>query len=88
MSLTRRAFLSVPASVALCARQTAPDELDKLLRELEATRAQYYNVPREDGQFLNLLVKVSRSKRILEIGSANGYSGSGFHWGSRKRTGI
>lgn len=48
--------------------------VEKLLAELEARRAQYYNVPREDGRFLNLLVKASGAKRALEVGTANGYS--------------
>lgn len=79
MSLSRRAFMAVPASgvlagLASAAPQAAPDELEKLLKELEATRAQYYNVPREDGEFIRLLVKSSRSKRVLEIGTANGVS--------------
>lgn len=49
-------------------------ELEKLLADLEAKRAQYYNVPREDARFLNLLLKATRSKRVLEVGTANGYS--------------
>jgi predicted O-methyltransferase YrrM len=48
--------------------------LEKLLHELEATQARFYNVPRPDGEFLHLLVKVARAKRVLEIGTANGYS--------------
>ena len=52
MSLTRRTFLAVPATGMLAtpvlgASQAVPDELEKLLKELEATQAQYYNVPRE-----------------------------------------
>lgn len=49
-------------------------ELQQLLRELEASQARFYNVPRADGEFLHLLVKVTRAKRVLEIGTANGYS--------------
>jgi predicted O-methyltransferase YrrM len=49
-------------------------ELEKLLKELEATQARYYNVPRADGEFLHVLVKMARAKRVLEIGTANGYS--------------
>ncbi len=49
--------------------------IDKLMAQLESTRAQYYNVPREDGRFLNLLVKATGAKRVLEVGTANGYSG-------------
>ena len=61
-------------SAAAKAISTLPDELARLLNELEATQARYYNVPRADGEFLQLLVKVARAKRVLEIGTANGYS--------------
>jgi len=48
--------------------------LEKLLAELEGTQARFYNVPRADGEFFNLLVKATRARRVLEIGTANGYS--------------
>lgn len=48
--------------------------IEPLLRELEATRHQFANVPREDGRFLNLLVKATGAKRVLEVGTSNGYS--------------
>jgi len=48
--------------------------LEKLLPELEAKRGQYYNVPREDGRYLHLMVKATGAKRALEVGTANGYS--------------
>ncbi|MEW6156841.1 MAG: O-methyltransferase [Verrucomicrobiota bacterium] len=49
-------------------------ELQKLLEELESSQAQFYNVPRKDGEFLSLLTKIARARQILEIGTANGYS--------------
>ena len=52
-------------SAAAKAISTLPDELARLLNELEATQARYYNVPRADGEFLQLLVKVARAKRVL-----------------------
>ncbi len=48
--------------------------LEKLLAELESTRGRYANVPRKDGEFLNLLVKAMQAKNVLEIGTSNGYS--------------
>lgn len=48
--------------------------LEKLLAELEAKRGTYTNVPRKDGEFLNLLVKLVGAKNALEIGTSNGYS--------------
>jgi predicted O-methyltransferase YrrM len=52
-----------------------PADLEQLLGELEKTQARYHNVPRKDGEFLHLLVKAAGAKRVLEIGTANGYSG-------------
>lgn len=53
---------------------SAPEALDKLLRELESRGRQMLSVPRQDGQFLNLLVSASRSRNVLEIGTSHGYS--------------
>ena len=60
-------------------------ELEKLLAELEAFGAKndrrydeysrrMMNIPRETGQFLQVLVMAARARRILEIGTSNGYS--------------
>lgn len=49
--------------------------LKRLLAELEKTAGIYWNISRETGQFLNLLVKELHYKKILEIGTSNGYSG-------------
>jgi caffeoyl-CoA O-methyltransferase len=46
---------------------------DRVLADLEANRGM--SVPRADGQFLNLLVHVTRAQRVLEIGTFRGYSG-------------
>ncbi len=51
-----------------------PEALEGLLRELETTGSRFYNVPRADGEFLHLLVKMIGARRVLEIGTANGYS--------------
>ncbi len=48
--------------------------IEPLLKELEAVRGRFSNVPRSDGQFLNLLVKTAQAKRVLEVGTSNGYS--------------
>ncbi len=48
--------------------------IEPLLQEMEAMRGRFANVPRTDGQFLNLLVKVAQAKRVLEVGTSNGYS--------------
>ncbi len=46
-----------------------------LLKALEQTSGLYWNIPRETGQFLNLLIKECKYKTVLEIGTSNGYSG-------------
>jgi caffeoyl-CoA O-methyltransferase len=83
MKIKRRTFLgtaplltaafSLPLEASEESKKVAP-EVEKVLQELEATQAHFYNVPRKDGEFLNLLTKLTRAKRILEIGTANGYS--------------
>jgi predicted O-methyltransferase YrrM len=55
--------------------QPAPKEtLDKLMAEMEGKGRQFLSVPRKDGQFLNLLVKATRAKHVLEVGTSHGYS--------------
>lgn len=48
--------------------------IEPLLRELETLRFMYSNVPRTDGQFLNILIKAAQAKHVLEVGTSNGYS--------------
>lgn len=44
------------------------------LLELEKTASKYWNITREVGQFLNLLIKDRKYKKVLEIGTSTGYS--------------
>jgi predicted O-methyltransferase YrrM len=44
------------------------------LRELEATSKEFWNIPSEAGNFLNILIKSSNYKNIVEVGTSNGYS--------------
>lgn len=49
----------------------------KLLKELEIFGQKhdgYYNIPPETGEFFYMLVKISKAKNILEVGTSNGYS--------------
>ncbi|MBI4657633.1 MAG: O-methyltransferase [Verrucomicrobia bacterium] len=46
----------------------------ELLAEMETKGGNFLNVPRKDGQFLNLLVKATRARRVLELGTSHGYS--------------
>ena len=54
----------------------SPD-LEKLLLEMEeysATHHGVYAIPRDEGIFLNTLVRMHRPARILELGTSSGYS--------------
>lgn len=53
------------------------NSLKRLLYELEVfgrTHNGYYNIPPDTGQFFNILVRASKAKSILEVGTSNGYS--------------
>lgn len=51
------------------------DEIEQVLSSLESTREEFWNLDRKSANFLNLLIKTNSSKRVLEIGTSNGYSG-------------
>lgn len=48
--------------------------LEALLKEMETRQRQFLSVPRKDGQFLSLLIKATRAKNVLEVGTSHGYS--------------
>ena len=65
--------------------QTATDLIDNVLLELEQfgkandastteRRRRMLNVTRDTGEFLVVLVKATLARRVLEIGTSNGYS--------------
>jgi predicted O-methyltransferase YrrM len=47
----------------------------QILFDLEKTQKEFWNISRVTGEFLNLLVRQSRAKNVLEVGTSNGYSG-------------
>ena len=49
--------------------------LEETLKELEITQREFWNIPRQTGNFLNMLLRMNNSKSVLEIGTSNGYSG-------------
>jgi caffeoyl-CoA O-methyltransferase len=51
-----------------------PAQLRRLLNEMEAKGGQFWSVPRQDGEFLHLLVKATRAGNVLEVGTSHGYS--------------
>ena len=61
--------------------------LEKTLDELEITQKEFWNVAKQTGNFLNMLVKLRNAKSVLEIGTSNGYSGLWFLEGLSKTNG-
>jgi len=51
------------------------EQVENVLSELEKTQHDYWNLDRFCANFLNMLIKINRSKNVLEIGTSNGYSG-------------
>jgi len=46
-----------------------------VLKELEKTSTDFWNIAPETANFLNMLIKISNSKNAVEVGTSNGYSG-------------
>ena len=51
-----------------------PTDFDALLVRLETTAEDYWNISRENARFLSLLLRTMNAKRVLEVGTSNGYS--------------
>lgn len=51
-----------------------PADMEALLTELEATAEDYWNVGRDNAAFLCFLLKTIGARRVLEVGTSNGYS--------------
>ncbi len=62
------------AEVAPQPARRSPAQLQRLLNEMEAKGYRYWSVPRKDGEFLHLLVKATRARNVLELGTSHGYS--------------
>lgn len=48
---------------------------EKILAELEKTQKDFWNISRESANFLNMLIKISGARKVVEVGTSNGYSG-------------
>ena len=48
--------------------------IKRLLTKLEKTRTTFWNITPETGLFLNQIIRLTKPKNILEIGTSNGYS--------------
>ncbi len=51
------------------------DIQERVLKELESTAENFWNVSRVTANFLSMLIKISGAKNVLELGTSNGYSG-------------
>ena len=51
------------------------NDTQNVLRELEKTQKQFWNISRPTAKFLYSLIVAHGSKSVLEVGTSNGYSG-------------
>jgi len=51
-----------------------PAHIQRLLDEMDAKGYQFWSVPRKDGELLHFLVKATRSRNVLEVGTSHGFS--------------
>lgn len=45
-----------------------------LLKELEKTQMQFWNISHQTAEFISMLIKIHKPEEVLEIGTSNGYS--------------
>jgi len=48
---------------------------EQVLKELEKTQKDFWNIPREEGILINTFIKMFNAQNVLELGTSNGYSG-------------
>lgn len=48
---------------------------NSILKKLEATQHDFWNISHATGNFLNMLIKMVGAKNVVEVGTSNGYSG-------------
>jgi predicted O-methyltransferase YrrM len=53
---------------------TTSTSLPTLLTSLETTADDFWNISRENAVFLSTLIRAMGAKRVLEVGTSNGYS--------------
>jgi len=51
-----------------------PANIQRLLDEMDAKGYQFWSVPRKDGEFLHFIIKATRSRNVLEVGTSHGFS--------------
>ncbi len=47
---------------------------EKISLELEKTQHEFWNISHQTAEFISMLIKISKPKNVLEIGTSNGYS--------------
>lgn len=50
------------------------EKIRQIMQELEPKRGMFFNIPPETGELLRFLARMTNARRVLEIGTANGYS--------------
>lgn len=55
--------------------ETFDIQTQEILKSLEKTQKEFWNISRVTAEFLYNLIVDSRSKNVIEIGTSNGYSG-------------
>jgi len=74
------AAISLTSTVASATESSQPrvkrnsPNIRRLLDEMESKGYQFLSVPRKDGEFLYFIVKATRSRNILEVGTSHGFS--------------
>ena len=49
-------------------------QLKRLLDQMDSNGYRFWSVPRKDGEFLHLMVKATRARNVLELGTSHGFS--------------
>jgi predicted O-methyltransferase YrrM len=67
--------------------EAQPLDVQRLLRDIKSADTEQLAVSEEDGRFLRVMVAAAGAKRVLEIGSAFGYSAIWIGFGLRETGG-
>lgn len=68
--------------------QVFSEKVNRLLLDLEKSSEEFWNIPREVGQLLYFLARARGARKILEIGTSNGYSGIWLAEAARANGGV
>src|SRR5215468_4745823 len=79
--------LSLSIGLTAAGQSNPTPEVARILGDIKAADADQLAVSEEDGRFLRVLVTASGATRVLEIGTANGYSAIWIGLGLRQTDG-